>query len=561
MLLIVVMLGSIVEPPKQAQAMTIGAGALAGAGVITGGAVLAIAAAVVAVGAGVVYTVDNWDDWTMGLANALDGVGWWESAAEELVDPDTGTTLKEDRQNNIIKFPGKYNYDPKNGMPMVFDHNTIIKITQEMKRQKKWVVMEPTNAVDLWELMMEKTNIDINGKNTMYDNFSNLVALTIPTTEPSFVMSNTDLKVVLRFNHSAANKKIEWTVRIMTHDGKAANVITQKLVTDSIVTSNWYEDLGTVYNFSYPAADGNTVNTLMRYPSKEFLDAINESINTIIYTRKNLIIEPTVNTNTILWYDASKFTGTIQASDVIIDTSLYEPYEPTNNEDLKIIVNDFIYKELDGKTVQNMSDTDKIIKAINDAAVSAQNAKTPIVNVEVKPQVDPVEKEYQSGVLGWLEKIWDSITDFFKNGWQWLKDGISDIIQYLEDLLNAILGLPEMLFDWLFIPDAVYLNQKLTKWDNNFKNRYGILDYPINLLIKFLNGLIVAEIHDAVLTIPRIEYKGFLLFEGTSFNFTEFVNRKEFAPIYQSYRTVVSYILIIGLVALTAKKGDKMLRG
>jgi hypothetical protein len=128
---------------------------------------------------------------------------------------------------------------------------------------------------------------------------------------------------------------------------------------------------------------------------------------------------------------------------------------------------------------------------------------------------------------------------------------------WLQPLINAL----KDLFEYLFVPSKAKLQAYALEASEIVETNGGLLTYPIELVIRFLTEVSQLGDEDCVFVIPQIKYKQNILYSGTSFNFTEFVEQEEYAEIYDTYIIIVNYIMVIALITLAVRKGDEMLRG
>lgn len=138
---------------------------------------------------------------------------------------------------------------------------------------------------------------------------------------------------------------------------------------------------------------------------------------------------------------------------------------------------------------------------------------------------------------------------------------VIDKPNWLEGLLDGLIGELQNLLEWLFVPDAAKVKAFTEEATDIVESRGGILTYPIELVIKFLNGVNGLGQSDCILKIPRIAFKGYELYGGYSFNFTDYIEQNEFNEAYSVYRTITNFIMIVSVVLLAIKKGEEILTG
>lgn len=99
-----------------------------------------------------------------------------------------------------------------------------------------------------------------------------------------------------------------------------------------------------------------------------------------------------------------------------------------------------------------------------------------------------------------------------------------------------------------------------------FGDTFGILYYPFELLIDFLNRIsTISESGTAVLSVPafNIDFMGYhaTLFEAFTFDFNSILTNDTYKNIHNIYLTVVDIILWLGVVYLAAKCLQNVLGG
>ena len=128
----------------------------------------------------------------------------------------------------------------------------------------------------------------------------------------------------------------------------------------------------------------------------------------------------------------------------------------------------------------------------------------------------------------------------------------------LDWLINGLKGL----FEWLFVPSSLAIENAVTHCKAKMDSQAGLLSYPLTLVIKFL--LAVGELEtdqDCIMVIPPIIYKNNVLYEGTSFNLTQFIKDNGFSTIQNMIYAIGNFIMIVGLLNMAKNKGDELLTG
>lgn len=143
--------------------------------------------------------------------------------------------------------------------------------------------------------------------------------------------------------------------------------------------------------------------------------------------------------------------------------------------------------------------------------------------------------------------------------------GIGDVIvdnpSWLDGLLEGLIGGLQDLLEWLFVPSDAFIDEYVAHCESVLDEQAGILTYPITLVIRFLNEVLLLGETDCIFHLPPIVVFGYTIYTGEDYNFTEEVHRSEFAGLYNVYMTVTDYIMIIAVMSLAIKKGQEIIRG
>lgn len=109
----------------------------------------------------------------------------------------------------------------------------------------------------------------------------------------------------------------------------------------------------------------------------------------------------------------------------------------------------------------------------------------------------------------------------------------------------------------IFIPSDDFFTNWLDDLNEYFGNAFGILYYPFELLISFLNR--VNQINDttsAIISIPefKLNFMGYeaVLFAGFTYNLNDILQNDTFNNLHTIYLTVVDILLWLSLVYLAS---------
>ncbi len=141
------------------------------------------------------------------------------------------------------------------------------------------------------------------------------------------------------------------------------------------------------------------------------------------------------------------------------------------------------------------------------------------------------------------------------------KDKTEGIIDVITDLPGAIGQAIQDAMEWLFVPDQAKVQEFVQEATEIVEGNSNLFTYPFELVVRFLNGVNQLGKTDCILIIPKIQFKDYVLYGGSQFNFTEFVKRSELIILYGHYTKLTNFVLIIAVINLAIKKGDEIIRG
>jgi hypothetical protein len=138
---------------------------------------------------------------------------------------------------------------------------------------------------------------------------------------------------------------------------------------------------------------------------------------------------------------------------------------------------------------------------------------------------------------------------------------IDDTPGWLDGLLDGLMNGLKELFEWLFVPSSVAVDEFITHCKNTMEEQAGILTYPLTLVIQFLMAVMTLDVTDCVLHIPRMEVFGYEIYGGLNYNITQELKQSTYSQMYSIYLLITDFIMIIAFLDLAIKKGDEIIRG
>ena len=249
-----------------------------------------------------------------------------------------------------------------------------------------------------------------------------------------------------------------------------------------------------------------------------------------------------------------------------------------------------VYEDIYDHIVNAPTDTDYIgiaEESVASAIIGNAVAGTyDVVEVDVDT-IEPVidvsdDTEYKSGILGWLQRIWDAILSIPTAiaslpvliwekvcvGFDSVVTGLDNVWEGVKAIPDVIVSIPSMVvsgfrdvMEWLFVPDSVAIGELVTNMENIMNERTGILTYPVTAVYNFLGKVKSMEQEDCILVLPAIEYKNYKLCDKYEYNLTELTRSDSFSKIYNIYLRITDFMMIIAVLHLASNKYNKAMEG
>lgn len=158
-------------------------------------------------------------------------------------------------------------------------------------------------------------------------------------------------------------------------------------------------------------------------------------------------------------------------------------------------------------------------------------------NQEIKDNADKNAQEIQDNQDANTGKITDKLEE--------TKTGI------ISGLIDGIKG--------LFLPSEGYFSELFNRLNDFFKERFGFLYTPIDLLIRFCDVVLKAGTSFSGIPIPEIAWEGQVLISAQTVGF-DFLSNSAFAELQRKLYFVTNVIMIGALIALIHRKFDEVMR-
>lgn len=495
-------------------------GGAAATGITVGGALL-LTLGLVAVGCGVIIAVNNWDtiqDYFEDFCNNSNGKAkeWFNDIANRAVYiNDNARTMASDIVNGL--FTSINDYVLKKGENISIDAELKADFTEALKQFEELNELVPGTHL---------TNLD--------DKLMDLLTLAgVPLSQYDVTFSN--YKYVIGYVKLGAGVYIACSNEPM------------KFFIDT-VDYNWFYRMlsGTnIHRFYFPRTGSgkvydffSTTSIIVDTPNSIYIDR-RYGYQFVAWPDSNVTLH-ILSTSMIednIYETADKRYLTIPATEGIlskvIDATNWRwqeqtaPYVPQT-----IRINDYLINELDDVVALDTPTTDKLIEKVIQADTVARQDKVEVID----------------------KAIVDTVTDIPADT---INDGVNDNTGLIGGLIDAL----KDLLEWLFVPSQNKVQSFVTEASNRWDSNNSLFAYPIELVIRFLTQVSTLNKNDCILSIPRIEFKGHVLYPGTQFNFTDYVEKSEFSVMYGYYIMITNFIMIIAVLSLAIKKGDEIIRG
>lgn len=152
----------------------------------------------------------------------------------------------------------------------------------------------------------------------------------------------------------------------------------------------------------------------------------------------------------------------------------------------------------------------------------------------------------------------NEVNETNKGIWETIKNILNFINPFSEEFF--VYKLIELLLDMLkslFIPSDDFFINWLDDLNAYFGDVFGILYYPLELLIDFLNRINTINSTEPIMNIPsfNIDFMGYqaTFFSGFTYNFNDLLINDTFKNIHTIYLGIVDVILWLSVVYLASK--------
>lgn len=592
---------------KKAQASSIGA--LGYLGVLGGSLTLGgLITTTIAIGAalyGVSVVVDNWDDITTEVGNALNNATgevkeWWDNITGSAVRKDDPVyTFEQDKATGkVINFFDYYK-PPQNNNDKKIDVTipVLAKVMEVLEGSYKQPILPSSSQVE--DITKQYTLRGLTVGDLEINHFNKVVS----SLSYDYLFSSGSDSLHSFYNYS--------NIPYLYIDADInAQTISLELRFDLPGNFVW------LYNYDYKTKPNNFKTSTGEYSLTGIHKQTDLDNGIYSYIRNNVELTDTLKNYIIKKiYAFGKYTSQpleIRCSDGLANVfpeltnykmtgyNLSTHVTKTNHKldlsgktSISINQNDTLINELNNSySSGKLTSTDKLVESINDANNTGIIIGDPVLEDEIKfDNLDKVDtetptdpddntenttsiidaiKEFINNPLGSLKTAFDNFVTWIKEAWQDIRDIPTRIIEYLEthSPLEIISDIPRLIVNGIgellgniFIPDDAAMQEFINRARQTIENQTGILTYPLSLLVKFCGMLTDMDSRPCIINFPSITFMNYKLFDGYSFNFTQFMNQDFIKPLYDTYIVITDFIMIMWVVNLARSKSDEIIKG
>lgn len=214
-----------------------------------------------------------------------------------------------------------------------------------------------------------------------------------------------------------------------------------------------------------------------------------------------------------------------------------------------------------------LSDEDVLSELIEQQKQQQKQDETNSKIDATNSKLDEAEKT-RKGILGVIQSVLNGIINLPTLIWEKLKSGFESIVNGLksvgEFIVNGLVSLGEFIIEGiksLFIPEDDFFSNYFSELYDFFTEKFGILMYPLDLLIKIVRRFLSLESGRQLITVPDISIGDFgILIHGFSFYLDEYWHQEPYSYIYGIYKIFVNSLCVIYLVNLAKKKYDEVIK-
>lgn len=175
----------------------------------------------------------------------------------------------------------------------------------------------------------------------------------------------------------------------------------------------------------------------------------------------------------------------------------------------------------------------------------------------------PAPSPDYSGITDNADQNTQDIIDNQNQGNQAIQDNQDENANKITDKLEETkTGIISGLIDGikgLFLPSEGYFSELFSRLNDFFKDRFGFLYTPIDLLIRFCDVVMNAGTDFTGIPFPEIAWEGQVVVSAQTVKF-DILENPAFAELQKKLYFVTNVIMIGALIALIHRKFDEVMR-
>ena len=205
------------------------------------------------------------------------------------------------------------------------------------------------------------------------------------------------------------------------------------------------------------------------------------------------------------------------------------------------------------------------------------------------------DDQFQSGVIGGLDDIEDSIDKGFDSIQGEISSGSDEVVDAVDGVKDSVDSVGDDIVQWgqnivtgitegvtniqetiveqtetlgnfildglksLFIPSEGYFKELFDDLNEFFSDVFGFLYFPIEHVISWFNRLLTLPENEPSIAIPELAYEDTVLIEAQTYTF-DFLDDEPFSTVHDYYLLAMDAAMIMGFVHLLQRKYEEVMK-
>lgn len=313
-----------------------------------------------------------------------------------------------------------------------------------------------------------------------------------------------------------------------------------------------YNSEGVYLNQSNFQQYGGTLKTLTQYNIAQYL-----CCNIELYDSNGNVVKPAESVDVPKYTYSITMSTTDETSSPIIAYSNYFDYSDVNNYEVYISLDGENWTLMNYETLTDNNITSfrfnyeitsnglyyfKFVDKLKNNDYYLSYNVSNIVNV-----FDKINE--QTGAIKEQTEVIKEQTEVNKNIFERLGDLVSFLNPFSENFfVYKLIELLGNLIKDLFVPSDEFLSQWFTDISDYFEDAFGILYYPVDLVIQVLGRFSDISGQEPVISFGNFTLFGAVLVPSFSYNFNDLLTNDTFKMIHDFYLITIDVILWLGLL-------------